>query len=383
MMKKSGILALVVVLLVALAMTAQAFTVEGAKGEKMYIGGLFLTDFGYWNRDKNLTGVDDQTQFITAVPNHSRVRGSLEVGKVGGYWELGNGGEVMATNGVGAGVTNYIETRKLYGWYRFGNCEILAGKNDGYVYTLSPYQNIGLNNGAHVGGFGWGSIYDSRNPQVRFTQNVSKAFGYAITLLQPNVYVDQTRTSYATLPAVAAKLMMNFGVISLFPAGLYQQVKWDKMPGGFDDTMTSWLAVLPVKVTAGGFVGVVQAGYGQNLSGVLALQSSFHSYLRDSTGKVKNTTGLNGFVDLSYNIGSVTPHIYFGYDKASNSDVWKTGDDNVTRTMVGIGISCKVADSFYVVPEFTMYDYGKKPNDAAKPDFGKEWLGGVQFQFVF
>ncbi len=377
------LLVLLPALVIAFALPAGAFTIDGAKGEKMYIGGFIKTDFGYWNRDKKLTGVDDQTQFITSVTNNSRVRGSFEVGNVGGYWELGNGGEVTGTTGSGVGNTAYIETRKLFGWYKFGNCEIRAGKDDSYLYTINPFQNMGPNNNSHTGGYGWGGIYDTRNPQVRFTQNVSKAFGYALTLLQPNTFVDQTRTSYATLPAVAAKMTMNFGSVSLYPAGLYQQVKWDKMPGGFDDNMTTWFAILPVKVSAGGFTGLAQIGYGQNVNGALGTQSAFHLYLRDASGKVKNTTALNGFVDLAYAFGPVTPHIYFGYDKASNSDVWKTGDDNNTRTMVGIGINYKVADSFYVVPEFTMYDYGKKPNDAAKPDLGKEWLGGVQFQFVF
>ena len=31
-----------------------AFTIDGAKGEKMYIGGTFMTDFGYWDRSKEL-----------------------------------------------------------------------------------------------------------------------------------------------------------------------------------------------------------------------------------------------------------------------------------------------------------------------------------------
>lgn len=51
--------------------------------------------------------------------------------------------------------------------------------------------------------------------------------------------------------------------------------------------------------------------------------------------------------------------------------------------MAGIGINYKVADGFYVAPEFTYYDYGKAPNNAAKPDLGKKWLGGVQFRFIF
>ncbi|MBI5602395.1 MAG: hypothetical protein HY879_03495 [Deltaproteobacteria bacterium] len=383
MMKKSVLFALVVGLVIAVAMPVLAFTLEGAKGEKMYIGGLIVNDFGYWNRSKELTGTgSDQTQFISSVATYSQVRGSMEVGNTGMYWELGNGGSVTGGTGSGVGVNNYIETRKLYGWYKFGNCELRVGKDDRYVYTLSTASLLGMNNNFHVANLGWGAVYDSRNPQIRFTQNVSKQFGWQITLLQPNTYVDQTRTSYASLPAVAIKLNMNFGAISLYPAGLWQQVKWDKMPSGFDDNMTAWYVVLPVKVSMGGFTGIVQAGYGQNLNGVLALESAFHAYQRVN-GAIKNATGLNGFVDLSYAFGPVAPHIYFGYDNAKNSDFYTSGDDNNTRTSYGIAINYTVTPNFYVVPEFTMYDYGKTPGVAGSPDIGKEWLGGLSFMFAF
>jgi hypothetical protein len=382
-MKKLGLFALVMGLIIAFAMPSLAFTIDGAKGQKMYIGGIFLTDTGYWTRSKEMTGTgEDQTQFFMTVPNHSRIRGSLQVGNVGGYWELGNGGSVLGATGSGAGTNNLIETRQLYGYYNFGNCQILAGKKDGYLFSLVPNQVLGVLNDYHVYGFGWGSTYDIRNPQIQFSQNISKQFGYKITLLNPAVYVDQTRTSYSSIPQIAAKVSLNFGMVSMFPAATYNTVKWDKMPSGYDDSLTSWYALLPVRVQAGAFVGQFQIGYGQNKASLLTLNSSFQQYQRVN-GAIKNTTGIDGFIDLAYAVGAATPHIYFGYDNAKNSDAWKTGDDNNTRMMYGASVSYKVADGFYLVPELTFYDYGKIPNTAAKTDIGKEWLGGVQFQFIF
>ncbi len=92
---------------------------------------------------------------------------------------------------------------------------------------------------------------------------------------------------------------------------------------------------------------------------------------------------MNGFIDLSYTIGAATPHVYFGYDNAKNSDEWKVGDDNNTRLMYGFSIPIKIAEGFFISPEFDWYDYGTRPGNAAKPDVGKEWLGGIQFQFIF
>jgi len=388
-MKKLGLFALVLGLVVAFALPAFAFTIEGAKGEKMYIGGLFMTDIGFFNRSKELTGyTSDRTELMFTVPNYSQLRGTVEVGQVGGLWEFGIGG---STIGGTAAETRYVELRKLYGWYNFGNCQILAGKTDGYVYSVAPLQVMGFNNGNYVAGFGWGNIYDSRSPQVRFTQNISKQFSYAISLVSTEGYTDSTRLSYSQIPAIAAKFSMNFGVVTLKPAAVYQTVKWDQLPAGYDDSMASWYAVLPVIVKAGPFTGTFQAGYGQNIGtgatqgqfGLLLLESAYQSYQRDANGKIKNTTALNGFIDLAFTAGPITPHVYFGYDRAQNSDVWKTGDDNNTRTMMGISAMYQVAPAFYLIPEFTMYDYGKIPNTAAKTDIGKSWVGGVQFRFMF
>jgi len=391
-------------LVTVFAASAMAFTIEGAKGEKMYIGGVFMTDIGWFSRSKEITGSGtDQTQFVIAVPNHSRLRGTLEVGNVGGYWEFGMGGVEANTSGAYNAANNYVETRKLYGWYKFGNCELRAGKDDGYYFTLVPSQYFGLNWDLHVFGFGWGSIYDTREPQLRFTQNISKEFGYAITLLQSAVWTDPltngtspNRTTYSQIPRLAAKLMMNFGPVSLYPAFQIQNAKWDNLNNvapwqgkSVDDNVTSWQAMLPVKFSAGAFVASGQFYYGQNDTPFYGgFASSFHNYGRTLDGKIQNTTGMGGFINLAYTVGAATPAIYFGYDNAKNSDIYKgpTGDDNNTRMMYGGSVMVKIAESFYVVPEFTWYDYGKYPaglGAKSNTDVGKEWMGGVQFQFVF
>ena len=403
-MKKIGMLVVVMGLILALAMPALAFTIEGAKGEKMYIGGQFATDFMWWSRSKEITNTGtDQTQFIVSVPTNSRLRGSLEVGNVGGYWEFGMGGSEAGTSGAGSGATNnYVETRKLYGWYKFGACELRAGKDDGYFLTLLPAQYIGQVDGRHSALKGWGAIEDFRDPQVRFTQNINKNFGYMITLLQPVVIneptvasTDPRRTSYNQFPRIALKLMMNFGVVELYPAFLYQAAKWDNLNQtvawagkSVDDMMYTWNAILPVRVKLGAFVATAQFGYGQNIGLVFDYESTYQNYFRDAGGRIKDTTAMTGFIDLAYTFGPVTPHIYAGFDNAKNSDAYKgpTGDDYNTRLAWGISVPIKIAEGFFISPEFSYYDYGKGPAGTganAGKDLGKEMLGGVQFQFVF
>jgi hypothetical protein len=421
-MKKTLIFALVLGLAVMFAIPAFAFKIESAKDNTFYFGALIYTDFGAWNRSKELfNGKSDNTQMILDVPRHSRVRGALEAGNVGAFWEIALGGDQQLSNAQSVTGTNnsftsgyyFAETRKLYGYYKFGNCTLLAGKTDGHFYSVAPYQNLGWDQNNHIAGFGWGNVYDQRNSQIRFSQDVSKAFGYDISLVQPMYYQDSgvgsatgapVNTvagvnvgvqSYATFPLVAAKLRMNFGPVSLMPAGYVQYVKWDNLPGKADDNMTSWAGTLPIVFKAGAFTGTFQGTYGINMSsrlspvgGPVALQSVYHGYGRTPTGAIKNTTGWNAMMDLAFTAGPITPHFYMGYDKAINDDIYgkglSSGSDNFNqRTMMGVSANWKVADSFYIVPEFTYYNYGKNPTVNGNPDLGTEWLGGVQFQFVF
>ena len=410
-MKKTLLFALVLGLAVMFAVPVFAFKIEGGKDTTFYFGALAFTDIGAWNRSKELApgGKSERTELILDVPKHSRIRGNLDVGNVGAYFEVRLGGNQQLSNAPNASYSNsgyyFVESGKLYGYFKFGNCILLAGKTDGHFFSVVPYQNLGKDNNDHLAGYGWGAVNDQRNAQVRFSQNISKAFGYDFSLVQPQYYQDNglgtvsasavgAQQSLGTFPLAALKLRMNFGLVSLMPAGFVQYVKWNDLPKtplatNPDDNMTAWGAVLPVVIKAGAFTGTIQGMYGQNLSasistsgGPLSGQSIYWGYRRSPNGNIKNTTGWSGFVDLAYAIGPVTPHVYAGYDKAQNDDIY-VGDKYNARQMYGVSANWKIADSFYIVPEFTYYDWGKNPTVKNNPDLGKEWLGGVQFQFVF
>ena len=117
--------------------------------------------------------------------------------------------------------------------------------------------------------------------------------------------------------------------------------------------------------------------------GLFTLQKSFYGYFWDTSGRIKNTTGTHGLADLAHTFGPATPHIYLGRENAKNNNDWKVGDDDITRMMYGASIDYKVTDAFYVIPVFTYYDWSKQPEVATKSDINKEWIGGLQFRFVF
>jgi hypothetical protein len=396
--RKLGILALVLGLAIAFAMPAFAYTQEDGKGNKFMLGGTFATDFGVWNRSKERTGLSgDNTQLMLNVPTDSVIRGFVETGNAGGFFEMGLGTANGAATGVSAG---NFDVRKMYGYYKFGNNEFLAGKTDGWIFSIVPQARLG-NNLLTKWLYGFGSFFDGRYAQVRYTQEVSKQIRYAISLVAnqsvnetftaPGATTATTRGSYAQIPIIAAKVTMNFGIVSLFPAAAWSQFKWDSLPSGWDDNVTAYYAVLPVKVVAGPFTGLIQMGYGQNIGNMLNPGSAttgggntsyWQVYQRVGTS-VKNTTAVNGFIDLAWTFGPVTPHVYFGFDNADNNDAWRTGDSNNRRYSYGGSINYIVAPGFMISPELTYFDSGKRPNTVGSPDLGKDWMAGVQFVFAF
>ena len=117
--------------------------------------------------------------------------------------------------------------------------------------------------------------------------------------------------------------------------------------------------------------------------GLFSLQKSFHGYFWDTSGRIKNTSGTHGFVDLAHSFGPATPHLYFGHENAKNNNEWKVGDDDITRMMYGASIDYKVTDAFYVIPVVTYYDWSNQLEGASNPVINKEWIGGLQFRFIF
>ena len=138
------------------------------------------------------------------------------------------------------------------------------------------------------------------------------------------------------------------------------------MPSGYDDNMTVWQAQLPVQVKAGAFTGKFQIGYGKNIN-AYAGESVFSEV---STGKreaLRIPKGITGFVDLGFAAGPVTPHLYFGYDRAKTAMPGRWATTTTPGWLTAPTFGGRFTDSFYVIPEFTYYDYGKKPNTVGKP----------------
>jgi hypothetical protein len=424
MMKKLGMFAFVMALVVAFALPAFAFTVEGAKGERVIVFGSIRYDVGYrgtnsdYNNKVNTTyGTDERVNFFTGLSQSTNIGAKVILGNLSAtvilttqsstenyhkqvndrslnspYSLTSNSWAVTGFNQVDNAIVD-----SAYATYTFGNSTLTFGKTTTPLTVVqTPAATLGYTLGAgnHIVGIAYGFVYDNDNvPTLTFSQNINKTFNYTIGIMGTGTYAENVgtgstiviRESYAQFPSIAARFGLNFGVVNINPGFRYQQVKWNNLPAGFDDTMDAWYFRLPVRLTFGPFTALLEGLYGQNIGGDSSAQtmaSSEPAGYKRLDGKIKNATTLNYWFDLSYKVGPATPHVYAGWTISSNDDFYKTGDSSSTRSIMGLNLYYEVTPNFKVIPEFSIYDLGRIQGQNNNK-LGGDWLGGVQFQFNF
>jgi len=388
-MKKLFVLMVAVMALVAFS--APAWAADTVPGPSVTVNGRILTDLGYQNLSKELTTnkKDDVTTAFINVAGHSYLRGVFTSADktTGGFIELGLASKL--------GSSETTSLRYAYGWWKVGNCRLLAGHTDGWLGSLAyhPKQYLGVSQDAKLLLGQWGYKYSGRHPQVRF-EYMAGNFGFSLAVVQPAAEVLPTVTgadTYASLPRFDLAFDINFGGLKLMPAFGISQVKFQGVPSGYDDNVTTWIAMLPFKFTMGPFTAKFQAYTGNNLDieysgNLLAATQSFQRSLPayDSKGKVQDTKETGGFLSFEYQIGQLELVAGYGMVKVEN-DLWKKSngyakEDN-TRNAWFVAFPYQITKNFSIHPEFSYYNYGDLLTTGKEA--GNEWLMGVQFRFVF
>ena len=157
----------------ALAVSPSTYTFEMAA--------RMLTDIGWQQKSEELTNnkSSDVGSWFLNMPGHSYLRARFNsVEKdVGGRIELGLKSLQPDTG---------VSLRYAYGYWRVGNCRILAGQTDNWFGSLAYHvrQYVGLNENSHLLMFGWGFLWPHRVPQVQFTYNTDN-WGVQFALEEP------------------------------------------------------------------------------------------------------------------------------------------------------------------------------------------------------
>jgi len=351
---------------------------------RVIINGRMLTDIGWWNKSKELTtnGKEDVTTAFVNVPGHSYLRARWRTSDAmsGGMIELG-----LKSLQPDAEVS----LRYAYGWYKVGNCRILAGQTDNWFGSLqyAPKQYVGLNNDAHLLLFGWGLMWPHRVPQVQFTYSTD-SWGLQFALEEPRANgAAQGADFYVNLPRMTLTAMFKAGGFMTHPGVLYVQHRYEfgGANTGGDDSYNTWAFVLPLMFKAGAFTAKAQFHYGINIATEIPFYpADTGPYQPAGSNKYYDTQTMGGLLSLEYKIGALQLIAGFGTEVISNDD-WKNKgnykDDSYTRTAYFVAIPYQVNKYFGIHPEFAYYNHGDSAETGK--DQGNEWMLGVQFRFVF
>lgn len=367
-----AVMAILAVAVPALAVSPSTYTFDMAA--------RMLTDIGWQSRSEELTRNQSSevgTWFVN-MPGHSYLRARFySVDKnVGGRVELGL--QSLQPNAT-------VSLRYAYGYWRVGNCRILAGQTDNWFGSLAYHvrQYVGLNENSHLLLFGWGFVWSHRVPQVQFTYNTDK-WGVQFALEEPRnkgtwggaANVD----SKFIMPRLSLTFMFKYGAFMTHPGILFVKHGFEAGTTGASDEDWDTLAiVLPIKFSVGAFTLKFQGHYGKNFATEIPFYNTTWTGPVLSGSTVEDTIIWGGVLAGEYQIGKVMVTGGVGYEKWSN-DTWTT-EDETTRWGAFIAVPYQFTKNFGIHPEFSYYKYGDNPNTGN--DMGNEWLLGVQFRFVF
>jgi hypothetical protein len=377
-MKKTALFCLVLMTCLSWAGFAAA---AQPSGSSVSVYGRMLTDFGWWNRDKELTNnqTDDVTSAFVNVPGHSYLRAvwASKDKSAGGLVEMGLKSLQPAAS---------VSLRYAYGWWKMGNLKILAGRTDNWFGILAYHarQYLGLNEGSHAYLWGWGQLWPDRVAQLQFTYE-TQTWGVQFALEDPR---DKTAAAdvdpYVTLPRLSLTARFKSGGFMTHPGISYVRHSYEDGGNSSEQEYDTWAVILPLRYDIGALSLRLSAHYGINFYQEYPFFPDIAAPVTKQGGDLEDTEILGGFFTVEYKIAASTALIgAVGYERFQN-DAWKQQgyeDDTSHRLALVAALHIDINSFFSLHPEFGWYDHGDDPLTGKSQ--GKEWMLGMQFSWIF
>lgn len=375
-MKKIAIGLLVLTLAVFFAVPAMAEF-------KPYASLRLIT--GWYDYTGNDTGGQDDEDLWWEISDFSRFGGKFQAGDISGHVEFGLKGD-----GFGA---NAAYTRLLYGTWDFGGGNLIVGQ-DYNPYTFIAAQNaprdaVGTGAGTKraIDGenyfIGYGCLWDSRQPQVKLKMDN----GFYVSLIQP-----ETASSVAgftipagvgidedtTLPKMCVGYEFKAEGFTLNPGFVYNTYELQIDALDWEEDIDSYLLYLTGKAGVGVADLQWSLHYGQNLGdfGLWSREDAAYAHI-DADGDVEDSDCYGGYVQVAFPIDPATITLGVGYVQSEN-DV--AGDDQDEQMSYFVQAKIPLADTFWVVPEFSYYDQMDDANGNEEPE---AWFLGLMWRMDF
>jgi hypothetical protein len=283
------------------------------------------------DNQKNVAGDDTYTTLQNELAANARIGAKFDEGNLFGHVELGL---------IGYG-ENKVYTRLVYGVYKMDGGSLLIGQTYN-PYTLFSSQVVDSDNGS----IGFGCLYDSRQPQIKFTLNN----GVYVALLRPHTGNIGTIQS-AYLPKVAVGYNGKVQNVAFGAGVAYNGYKGKD--AGFDKTVNSYLVYARAIAKLNPVEVLVQAHYGQNLGDFgIGGRSGTSAVLVGTT--VKNSDDLGIMAQVGTKLAeNVSANLGAGYVHA------KVNDRNYDQATFYVNAPIAIAAHFHVVPEFDYFTFSK------------------------
>ncbi len=308
------------------------------------------------------------------------------------------------------------------------NLRLTVGKG-GFTEVFSPFNPttyMGYDGVAKVEGLGYGNINSKYENNIRVTYKVTPWMALDFALVDPRMVADSevgfSANAGTAVDNVTKIPKMEFGIPMTFvkgsvkaavtPSFYWMKSEFSNVAPGGEDTVDSYGASLGGSVSVGKLKLAGEINYGQNLwdaarSGISTcypfkfelitggLRSIMGAKFSTIDKKVHDSKTVAGWAQLGYQIGRVTPTLFYGrnesYRDMPTGPVGTSQGDAAFQTqMYGINAPIEITKNFKVVPEYMVYDNGHSNKLVASTDtapkyydFGKEWLAGVEFILAF
>lgn len=366
-MKKFGVSLLAVSLVVFFAVPAMA--------EFNPYGSIRIGTF-WQNVDPNVDGVDDDSDLVMPLGNYSRFGAKGQVGDISGHVELGLKGAEDANN---------VYQRLLYGKWDYGGGTLLVGQD------YCPYTHIS----AQVApGYydlenyfiGYGCLWNSRQPQIRL--NMENGFYAALIRYEKpeNVTVDAANAELgvtdaetdATLPKLCVGYDLKLEGISLNSGIAYNTIEVSSEAGDWCEDIDSYLIYVNGKAALGPADLKFSVHYGQNLSDFgITNRGTTAGAMVDVAGDIEDSDCYGGYLQAAFKVDPATITVGYGYTQSENDEAGKDADE---QSSYFVNAKFPVADTFFIVPEFSYYDGMEDATGAADEDM---WTMGLLWQMNF
>jgi len=361
-MKKIGVSLLAVSLVVFFAIPALAqFDPYGSVRV-----GTFWEDY-----DPNITGVDDDADFVMPLGDFSNFGAKFHTGDLHGHVQLALEGDEDH---------NGVELELLYGTWDFGGGTLLVGQ-DHTPYTLvsdqvAPGQMFDLDNGF----IGFGALWDGYEPQIM----LEMSSGLYVSLIQPetaeslHAAVPPGWEEDTTIPKICVGFKHETEGMSVNVGVAYNTYEAEIAAINWEEDIDSYLIYVGGTAALGMVDLQWNLHYGQNLGdfGMVDREDAAMAQI-DATLDIEDSDCLGGYLQASVKVDPATITVGCGYTQSEN-DVLGRDEDEQFSCFVNAKIP--MADTFFVVPEFSFYDMMEDAMGNNEPEV---WCLGLKWQMDF